>query len=593
MTTPTCLIVPAVDNYCGFKVGPRESKRCTTMVAKVFWQAAEDQRKLSNVDLPKVDKFFADLEGCSTAKSNKYCSKGTSIYVWEFIAFRTQTLFTDWHIMNGPARFSLGFGADGIVFATWKTAALETPSDLYLSRCRETFNPPSNAGWNQVIPWENQYVIEEYTLGANAGLRPVSYGTNSWQLPVNRDGRGIFCFFDKLYFESFYFATISADNKDRGTHIALYTMECLFQPVKVERWDYFEMLLKRMSCTPVCPKQNVHFWPCVDETTCISSKLENIKDDDIVTLVKPYDTGIGGVKIKEFKLTGKEYKERKKTINDDPAYDQYIEVKVVGGGKPIECIDLANQLELCKKTLATCQSDLITAQQNIATLTKQNSNLVSAVNLLKDQNTTLRAQLKASQDGLVECNKNVQNLAETNVCTFHTKWLKYVIPKYCDSIENSSENFDKSFAIILRQYVEKLDLTGNTNEKLLNVSESGLGIFHMWLRLPPERKEPISLFILLIALMDYHTRWDNVKANLFFLNGSSKNSGTIFTKSVLENVPVTFLIDQTLENFLIQVKDTPPGKGNEQENSENEFRKNLFSRLLLRTLKFLFILMRI
>lgn len=489
--------------------------------------------------------------------------------------------------MNGPARFSLGFGADGIVFATWKVAGLEIPSDLYLSRCRQTFNPPSNSGWNQVIPWENQFVVEEYTLGANAALRPVSYGTNNWQLPINKDGRGIFCFFDKLYFESFYFASISNDNKDKGTHIALYAMECLFQPVKVERWDYFEMLLKRMQCSNTCIKQNVNFWPCVDETQCISSKLANIKDDDIVTLVKSYDTGIGGVKVKEFKLTGKEYKERKKTLNDDPDYDQYIEVKVVGS-QDLICIELSKQLEICKDALKSCQQGLANANQIIDNLNDVLSKLRKENGDLYLENVSLKeqvAKLTEQNDSLTKENAQLTKDLQTNITCCQTfknmsigeiqaKYLKYQTPLITKLLRDSSEQFDKSFIPILESYMKSIDYSSPSKRN------DSFKIYSEYKNIPIISQGPIAPWLIFLKLHDYFARDSMFKSKTSrsgMFNGEG-NSQSINYFNYLNNLILDKSdMDVNLSTISPQVgsasKDTPPGTENEQTNSQNEHKR--------------------
>lgn len=457
-----------------------------------------------NMDLPKVDKFFANLDNCNTAKTSKYCNKGTEIWIWECVGYRMQQNILDFHILNAPAKFGFGLGADGFVFAHWAAFQAGKYADLAITRCRESFSPPSNSDYIQLMPWENQYVIEEYTLGSAAGERPISYGTNNWTLPVNKEGRGILCFFDKLYTTSFYFGNIASDNKDKTRPVGYYLVELLFQPVRVQRFDYFEVLLDRMKCGHTCLKPNLHFWPCLTEE-CVFQAFKNAKDEDIINEIKPFDFGTGGRSYKGTKLTGKDYKDRKGT-NDDPAYDPYIEVKVVS--KSMDCIDYQNEIKKLNDQLATRNKIIGDLAAQLNETKRREKYCEEKFAMANDQIKTLTAFKESATKSINDTNsRNFNRLLE--------RWIRYIIPFLITKLEQSSKEFDRSFISILQNYLPETKLEFK-NDRL----DSFRSVLEQWSNIPPERQGPIAPYLILICLVQMFQNYDNLWKFIDFFNGN-------------------------------------------------------------------------
>ena len=67
--------------------------------------------------------------------------------------------------MQPPGKFAMGFGGDGIVFEDIQAVIKDTQPVVQIFRQYKSFLPKSNSALTFQIPWDNQYVLEEYTMG--------------------------------------------------------------------------------------------------------------------------------------------------------------------------------------------------------------------------------------------------------------------------------------------------------------------------------------------------------------------------------------------------------------------------------------------
>lgn len=503
------------------------------MVVKIVWQSVYDVRSIKNLDLPKVEDFFKSVEdkasGCRTGikgvRPGRFCPDSTSLYVWECVGYNLQPLYSDWHLMTSPSRFAFGLAADGFVFE--KITGDEKAINIVLCREYKSFTPPDNSGSCLLVPFENQYTIEEYSMGTVAPVKGVTYGTNSWVIPFNKDNRGIICMYNKLWLHTFFFYNFNADDDKAGKlrKRAIFTMELLFQPVKVSRYDYWEHQLQRFKCNPSCDiKQDVYWLPCITEGCGYPPGLNEIKDDDIILDFKELEEA--GRKAKGFQVTGKEYKEGK--YKDSDTGNNYIEVVTVRKSDPgCDCDALEAKIKELTNSLSTCQADL--AEQ-----TELASNLKQELDSANDKLNTCTSQLKSVQNELAGCQRQIgvinkkyrdlqitydqllqkyKNLdtkckvaiaccnqySDMQIGELFINFIKYAQGFITTQLERNPDDFDRSFITILENYVGQLDYTSTTGRG------KTAKIFVEWNNIPKERQGPICPLLIFLCLFELFT----------------------------------------------------------------------------------------
>lgn len=465
------------------------------MVASVVYNSVRDVRDIHNMDLPKVEDFFYDQQKSCNPKYNKtkYCSDSVSTWIWECVGFNVIPFYADWHLMKGPFKSAFALGGDGIVFIDYNGSDI-SKGVTKVFRAYKAFSPPANSDYTYSLPYENQFVMEEMTMGTTTAIRPVSYGTKGWQLPFDADNRGIFCMFNKLWIHNFMYYNFNADDESKLKQFAIFTIQFLFQPVKIKRLDYFQFLIERLRCNKdACIEMDVSWLPCTLPQSIYTSELTLVKDDEIVKHFPVFTRD--GRSSKEVKITGKQWKEQDYGV----AGNNYIEVKVVGSGS-----DCCNDLKTCQEQLKKCQDELKKADQTVSELSSQ----------LNDA----RKQLNASREELRKCNikllKTNNVIAAANARSLNDyieKWLQTYIPQMITIIQQRTKDFDRSFIPILEAYLAQTDLSTKTSRAKLN------DVLKEWQNIPPERQGPIAPYIMFLILLDlfsnyqrfpYNNRWN-------------------------------------------------------------------------------------
>lgn len=425
------------------------------MVAHVVYDAVYDVREIKNVDLPKVDEFFYEQNQTCNPKNTKtkYCSDATSTWVWECVGANIIPFWVDWHLMKGPFHAAHGLAGDGFVFIDYNGSPTEgggVKAELF--RAYKSFTPPANSDYTYTIPWENQYVMEEMTMGPIVGIRAVSFGSRFTILPLDRDNRGILCLFNKLWIHNFFFYNFDADKATSLKKLAIFEMQLLFQPVKIKRMDYMQFLIERFRCNQdACIPQNVNWLPCLSPIPYKS--LDEVKDDDIIKEFKIKT--VDGRSSRDIKITGKMWKEGKNLT--DPG-SNYIEVKVVSGPPPTcNCDELKKEIDKLKQTI----SDL---NYNIAIKDRQINSLTKTLDTCMNSNKYLANAYKNVQEELAKAREFIKNQNEQN------QQLKNTITSY----ENYS--FNKLFGKYLRLALFK---TANNITAYTQIDESSKAVANL------------------------------------------------------------------------------------------------------------------
>lgn len=185
----------------------------------------------------------------------------------------------DWAYALAPFAFMMGFGADGIGF-------IEEADSGKIVRCikYEDFKPVNNCDFQSLdMDITNQWAIEERTVGPNNIIRPIINKSTDYIPVIDGDGRGIVCFYDKLWLSQFI--KYRTDTTAELYGVTDVRFEFVFQPVQMERFDYFQHLIDRTRCSNKCYKQNVYDFPCI--TDCYFKSANEYNDTETVK-VKGY-----------------------------------------------------------------------------------------------------------------------------------------------------------------------------------------------------------------------------------------------------------------------------------------------------------------
>lgn len=248
----------------------------------------------------------------SCGKSNKkWCRTSTTAWVWELVAIKLIEDLSAWAWAEPPYRFQLAFSHDGIVF-------LEEGDLGKFYRCvkYEDFMPSSHMDWQMPDPFtDNQWTRDEMTIGPKNVVPPIINSSNSYIPTYDASGRGVVCFYDKLWFANGI--TYINSEGDKSYNYIDFSYELIFQPVQMQRMDYIEHLINRTRCG------NNKCWPqpaSVVELECIGDcyfkSADEYGDGDKIKLSGSHNKD--GT-IHAFEVTGKQAKNRKE--GKDPCFD--------------------------------------------------------------------------------------------------------------------------------------------------------------------------------------------------------------------------------------------------------------------------------
>lgn len=255
------------------------------------------------MDLPKVSKWLSRENECGKKVSSKdWCQTGNKSYVWELVAFKLVWDIADWAYAEAPFAYMMALGADGIAFT-------EQGNKNVVNRCFkfESFQPVQQADYQTFDMFTpNQWSIEERTVGPKNIIRPVINKSTDYVPVLDGDGRGIVCFYDRLFIANYINYTL--EDKERKFGNISFMFEFVFQPVQMERYDYLEHLISRTKCNSICFKQNVYELPCFSD--CLFKDARDYKDDEKL-LVRGHltDDLKPGELAKDMEITGKEAKD--------------------------------------------------------------------------------------------------------------------------------------------------------------------------------------------------------------------------------------------------------------------------------------------
>lgn len=389
------------------------------------------------MDLPKVAKWLSRENDCGKKVSNKdWCNTGNKAYVWELVAYKAVLDLGDWAYAEAPFTFMQAFSHDGIV-------CTEQGDKNKLYRCTkyESFQPVNYSDFQAFDFFtENQWATEERTVGPKNIIRPIINKSTDYVPTFDAEGRGIVCFYDKLWVGN-YIRYLMDDPKQKYQNVQFY-FEFVFQPVSMERNDYWQHLLDRNKCSSRCDKETVLPLPCIGP--CYFKDARDYKDDEKVIVPGRYadlTSGNIGKRPDDIEVTGAQLKK----IELDPKPCWYV-CEVGGGGDCKECQkkltectmekeSLENQIKICKKDIERLYSQVQMLNEKNGELTKD---LRDCGNELRQTKTYLETALNAVQrykKQAEDCAAELQKCKDN--CKVDEQYLSdYVYKWSIDRMEN-------------------------------------------------------------------------------------------------------------------------------------------------------------
>lgn len=338
--------------------------------------------EIRNANLPSVEKWLNRKNDCGEKISKgKWCSNGNKKHVWECVAVKVIVNFEDWYKMKPPFKLTLGFGYDGFVNS-------EIGAGGKWNRCikSKSFIPVQNSDFQWVDTFsENQWSRAEISVGAQGVIRPQINSSSDYITTLDLEGRGIICFYDKLWITSFLYYVADGSitsNYDMG-------FECIFQPVQMERFDYLQHLIDRSRCNNECIDQNVVDLPCISKD-CVFKSADLYTDEEEVILP-------------DKKITGKEAKRKGLKAGELNCVDVCV-VSQVGD----QCEKYKEEILTLTEENAKLSRRLHTCLTKNETLTKENVQLVENVRELTTKIDTLNAEIVTKNDLISSLNEKLK-----------------------------------------------------------------------------------------------------------------------------------------------------------------------------------------
>lgn len=413
--TDSCSAGRVSDSRCGWQIGKRDTTPCMTLRRRFYFRANQNKYNIQNVDLPKVQDWAKRLNECGNkVQSKNYCAgNSNSTWVWELILVKQVTDFDDWAFAKPPFKYSIAFGYDGIGF-------IEEGDKGIWHRCTRhlTFTPVQNSDFQFIDPYrENQWSRSEITLGPQGVIRSVINGSSEFYSVLDEHNRGIICFYDKLWLAHF-----TKYSKDQGSDSVDVGFECVFQPVRMQRYDYIEHLINRQKCGATCYKQNMYELPCIEDKCILKDAIEYEDTDQIKVGDKDGNTRI---------VTGKDAKRA-----DPPK--SCIDVCVVGGSIcKCDCDKLISDLAICQSENRKLKANNEQLTKDLSNCKTLNEQLTKDLANCKIQNNNLRETNKNLTEALIKCNANYR------ACQEDIKKLISQITEIRQELATCQKNLDK------------------------------------------------------------------------------------------------------------------------------------------------------
>lgn len=262
--------------------------------------------------------------------------------MWELVAYKMTWDLGDWAYAECPFAYMLGFSHDGICIT-------EEGEKGVVNRCikHERFQPVRHCDYQSLDMFTpNQFAIEERSVGPKNIIRPIVNKSTDYIPTIDADGRGIVCFYDKLWLCNYIDYQI-----DDSRHYQSYKLqfEFVFQPVSMERFDYFQHLIDRTRCSNMCYEQDVFELPCISK--CLLKDARDYEDDEKVKVPgkKSFGEKVGERPADE-ELTGLELKRER--LKPEPCW------RVCEVSNAADCIDFQKTIDSLKQQLAECKKNL-------------------------------------------------------------------------------------------------------------------------------------------------------------------------------------------------------------------------------------------